>query len=132
MDVQKRDEVSSRVISLYRFLYELDQLKASVITNVDAYQWHLSLKDLKDVDPVNIKVLVPSEANDYTLLTVHKPELTPCPAPDASFKDALVLGYEDYTQDDALLHELAGESLEAYRKWHTKRRNWQKKQRILA
>lgn len=132
MDSNTQSEVLSRVISLYRFLYELDNLKTNIVTDLDAYQWHLSLSSLKEIDTNNIKIVAPTEANGDLILSVHKPDFPACPTPGELWLNALEDGWQDYQKEDHLVETLQGADLEDYKKWHHKRKSWQKKCHVIA
>ncbi len=92
-----------KVISLFRYIQELNKLKQRSIINVKDYPWFYSLSSLPD-DPENITLRyrdrVENEDLDVssTILLVHKPEFTKCPEPSYVFGDWLKQGWEDFRQ----------------------------------
>lgn len=125
---EQKDELTTRVISLYRFLYELNKLKSNVVTDIHNYKWCLSLKDLAGEDPANIKVYEPNDKNNQTILSVHKPEFKPCPTPGDDLVKMLVEGWDDFHREVKLSGTLDDGLKDDYKKWQNKRRSWQKKQ----
>ncbi len=87
-----------KVISLYKFIKELNTLKQKAILSVSDYPWSCSVRDIP-VDPQNIKIFfrdrVEDESTDEnsTLLSVHKPEFQKCPMPDELLKEWIFDGW---------------------------------------
>lgn len=91
-----------KVISLFKFIEELNKLKQKVVLKVSDYPWWRSVDSLPD-DPENIRVyyrdrVEEEDAENTTdvLLSVHKPEFQSCPDPDPSFENWLEWGWNDY------------------------------------
>ena len=91
-----------KVISLFKFIEELNKLKQKVVFKVSDYPWWRSVDSLPD-DPENIRVyyrdrVAEEDAENTTdvLLSIHKPEFQSCPDPDPSFENWLELGWNDY------------------------------------
>jgi len=91
-----------KVISLFKFIEELNKLKQKVVLKVSDYPWWRSVDSLPD-DPENIRVYyrdrVEEEDVENTtdvLLSIHKPEFQSCPDPDPSFENWLEWGWNDY------------------------------------
>ena len=80
-----------KVISLFKFIEELNKLKQKVVLKVSDYPWWRSVDSLPD-DPENIRVyyrdrVEEEDAENTTdvLLSIHKPEFQSSPDPDPSF-----------------------------------------------
>ena len=91
-----------KVVSLFKFIEELNKLKQKVVLKVSDYPWWRPVDSLPD-DPENIRVYyrdrVEEEDTENTtdvLLSVHKPEFQSCPDPDPSFENWLEWGWNDY------------------------------------
>ncbi len=92
-----------RVLSLFRFIQELNKLKRSSTLNINdkTYSWAYPLSDLPD-NPACITVRyrdsVETEGTDNTpaLLSVRKPVFTKCPQPNSIFTDWLEDGWDNY------------------------------------
>ena len=90
-----------KVVSLFKFIEELNKLKQKVVLRVSDYPWWHSISSLPD-DPENIRVYyrdrVEEDAESTTdvLLSVHKPEFQSCPDPDSSLEKWLEWGWNDY------------------------------------
>ena len=87
---------NEKVVSLFKFIKELNKLKQKAIVNIKDYIWHCKLSSIHN-DPENIKInymdRVEEELSgsdiDNVLLSVHKPTYSPCPKPDEAFADWL-------------------------------------------
>lgn len=91
-----------KVLSLFKFIEELNKLKQKVVLRVSDYPWWCSISSFPD-DSENIKVYyrdrVEEEDTENTtdvLLSVHKPEFQSCPSPDPILEDWLEEGWNDY------------------------------------
>lgn len=86
-----------KVVSLFKFIEEINKLKQKIVLRVSDYPWWYSINDLPD-DSENIKVYYrdyaeeDSETGPNTLLPVHKPEFQSCPEPDLRFEEWLDQG----------------------------------------
>ena len=91
-----------KVISLFKFIEELNKLKQKVVLNVSEYPWYRTVSSLPE-DPENIKVYYRDRVEDEdventsdVLLSVHKPEFQKCPIPDSCLEGWLKDGWNDY------------------------------------
>lgn len=91
-----------KVLSLFKFIEELNKLKQKVVLQVSDYPWFRPISSLPD-DPENIKVyyrdrVEEEDTEDTTdvLLAVHKPEFQSCPTPDPNLENWLEQGWNDY------------------------------------
>ncbi len=95
----------NKIISLFRFIQELNKLKQQSILNYKDYPWIVEITNLPD-DINNIKTYYkdrfeeentePATDNSDILLSVHKPEFQKCPQPDKIFIDWLYPDWDDY------------------------------------
>lgn len=90
-----------KVVSLFKFIAELNKLKQNVVLNVSKYKWR-SIASFPD-DSDNIKIYYRDSVGDEDvesvtniLLSVHKPEFQRCPEPDSVFEEWLEEGWNDY------------------------------------
>ena len=96
-----------RTVSLFKFIEELNKLKQKVVLRVSEYPWWFPLADLPD-DAENIHIYscdrteeeqqsadADPDGDANILLSVHRPELQPCPEPDAVFADWLEPNWDD-------------------------------------
>lgn len=101
-EMNEKMNKKDKVISLFKFIEEVNKMKQKVVLNVSDYQWwspiHLYLND-----PENIKIYYrdrveeeEEENNSRVLLSIHKPELQSCPKPDKLFEKWLEPGWDDY------------------------------------
>ena len=89
----KKDiDTLNKVVSLFKFIEEINKLKQKIILNIKDHEWHRFIEDIPD-DPENIHVFyrdrigdVEEENETSVLLSVHKPEFERCPQPNSSFK----------------------------------------------
>ena len=95
------DENGKKVVALYKFLKEFCSLKYKEITDIKDQPWVCAIRNIPN-DKENIKVYnrdrletddedeFPSDdAEGNILISVHKPEYQPCPAPPKSIIDWL-------------------------------------------
>lgn len=114
MDENKSKEVEekllnkNRVVSLFKFIGELNKLKQKVVLNISEHPWHCFINNIPD-DPDNIQIyyrdrLDGDEEENATdiLLKVHKPEFHSCPKPDDSFSEWLVDGWDSYENEPSI------------------------------
>ena len=138
-----------KVTNLFGFLKELNLLKSKSILNVGKYSWYLMLSDIP-VDLENITLSYCDRTDDSeegdqvesTILTVHKPPLPPCPAPDKILVDWLLPGWDDYKKE-AAVKEKIGDSesavyfnedpnrVDSFAKWKTVRSEWVEKRKLF-
>lgn len=115
-EVKQKFTRQEKVVSLFKFIEELNKLKQKVVLNVSDYPRWYSISSLPD-DPENISVYYRDRVEDEdaenaadVLLSVHKPEFQSCPDPDRSFKKWLELGWNDYRYKarikDFIIHPL--------------------------
>lgn len=95
----------NKVVSLFRFIRELNKLKQKPILDFCDYPWARTVSSFPD-DPDHISVFYRDrvESEDVTeggsvLLSVHKPEFEPCPKPDAIFASWLKPGWDSFRHD---------------------------------
>ncbi len=97
-DKQKQSK-QEKVVSLFKFIEELNKLKQKVILNVSDYPWWRSIDSFPN-DSENIKVYYRDQEDadriSDVLLSVHKPEFETCPEPDFGVVSWLELGWNDY------------------------------------
>ena len=94
-----------KVVSLFKFIEELNKLKQKVVLRVSDYPWWRSIASFPD-DPENIKIYyrdrVEDEETDSAtniLLSVHKPEFQRCPEPESVFEEWLEQGWDNYRHE---------------------------------
>ncbi len=95
-----------KVVSLFKFIGELNRIKHKAITNYREYRWKLDISSIhQDDDNIRLCFRDRLEENDSTvkendnlLLSIQKPEFQPCPKPDELFVMWLNLGWEDYRE----------------------------------
>ena len=95
----------NKVISLFRFIKELNKLKQKAVVNYLEYPWTRAISNLPD-DPDNISVFYRDRVEneeltdtDNVLLSVHKPEFEKCPNPDTILIDWLKPGWDSYRNE---------------------------------
>ena len=101
-EVRQEITKQEKVLSLFKFIEELNKLKQKVVLRVSDYPWFRPISSLPD-DPENIKVyyrdrVEEEDTEDTTdvLLAVHKPEFQSCPTPDPNLENWLEQGWNDY------------------------------------
>lgn len=101
-EVEEQLTKQEKVVSLFKFIEELNKLKQKEVLRVSEYPWWCSLASFPD-DPENIKVYYrdrveeeETESITNILLSVHKPEFQRCPEPDSNFAEWLEQGWNDY------------------------------------
>ena len=101
-------EGENKVISLFNYIKELNNLRNKSVLNVSEYSWTLMLSNIHE-DPDNIKIyyrdrVLVEDENDSNevLLAVRKPILRKCPVPDPIFVDYLVPGWEDWRKEASI------------------------------
>lgn len=94
-----------KVISLFKFIEELNKLKRKVVLDVKEHRWWRSIASFP-ADSENIKIYYrdrveggETEDSSDILLSVHKPEFQRCPAPNPIFKEWLEPGWDDYRKE---------------------------------
>lgn len=102
VEVKREITKQEKVLSLFKFIGELNKLKQKVVLRVSDYPWFRSISALPD-DQENIKVYyrdrVEEEDTENTtdvLLSVHKPEFQSCPVPNPCLENWLEHGWNDY------------------------------------
>lgn len=110
LQIQKRDEIQSKLTQVFRFLQELDQLRNPVQRRIQDQLWTLWFKDLPNHSSI-IKGEAPSTGGvsfldeedetdptstkgDAFLLKVRRPELTEAPEPPESLVPWLEAGWD--------------------------------------
>ena len=94
-----------KVVSLFKFIGELNKLKQKVILRVSEYPWWKPIAAFpEDLD--NIKIYyrdrVENEESDEinnVLLSVHRPEFQQCPEPESEFEEWLEAGWDNYRNE---------------------------------
>lgn len=94
-----------KVISLFKFIEELNKLKQKVILRVSEHPWWKPIAAFPE-DSENIKIYyrdrveneTPEETNNV-LLSVHRPEFQQCPEPKPEFKKWLKEGWDNYRNE---------------------------------
>lgn len=101
-EVKREITKQEKVLSLFKFIEELNKLKQRVVLRASDYPWFRPISSLPD-DQENIKVYyrdrVEEEDTENTtdvLLSVHKPEFQSCPVPDSCLENWLEYGWNDY------------------------------------
>ena len=90
-----------KVVSLFNFIKELNQLKYREILDYKAHLWFYPISKLPD-DKENIafsfRDSMTDEGFDFgaAILSVRKPAFQSCPEPDEIFRDWLEPGWNDY------------------------------------
>lgn len=105
-DITKQTPIKiEKVVSLFKYIKELNKVKQKIISDVSQYKWYKSIASFPD-DPENIRVFYrdrteDEDADDGTdiLVSVHKPEFQRCPQPYPSFLNWLNDGWDDYRKD---------------------------------
>ena len=94
-----------KVISLFKFIEEMNKLRQKVILNVSEYNWFRPISTIpSDSENIHIyyrdRVEIEDEENiDNVLLSVHKPEFQNCPKPDDKIKVWLNDGWDNFESD---------------------------------
>lgn len=112
-----------KVLSLFKFIEELNKLKQKVVLCVQEYPWWRAIADFPN-DSENIKIYYrdrvayeDEENASNVLLSVHKPEFQRCPKPDAAFEEWLEQGWDDYRYEakikESIFRPLAQENISA-------------------
>lgn len=94
-----------KVLSLFKFIEELNKLKQKVVLRVSDYPWWRSIASFPE-DPENIKTYYRDRVEDdeaenvaNVLLSVHKPEFQRCPEPEAVLEEWLEEGWDNYRHE---------------------------------
>ncbi|MDQ0508386.1 hypothetical protein QO008_000841 [Peptoniphilus ivorii] len=94
-----------KVLSLFKFIEELNKLKQNLVLNVSQYKWWRPINSFPD-DPENIKIYYRDRVdegeeggNNNILFSVHKPEFQICPEPGIKLKEWLEQGWNDYRKE---------------------------------
>lgn len=102
-EIQQQQQ--DKVISLFRFIEELNKQRQKIILKANAYPWFCEISSVpQDFENIHIfyrdTVEEEVEENSSTaLLSVHKPDFYPCPQPLLSFESWLEDGWQDYHQE---------------------------------
>lgn len=101
-EVKQEIAKQEKVLSLFKFIEELNESKQKVVLRVSDYPWFRCISSLPD-DPENIKAYyrdrVEEEDTENTtdvLLAVHKPEFQSCPVPGSNLENWLEWGWDNY------------------------------------
>ena len=104
VNAEEKQEITKqeKILSLFKFIEELNKLKQKVILQVSDYPWFCPISSIPD-DPENIKVyyrdrveVEDTENTTDVLLAVHKPKFQNCPDPDPNLENWLERGWNDY------------------------------------
>ena len=117
------DEITNRVLSLFKYIQALNKLKHKTVKNTNEYRFCKYISELPE-DPINVKLFyqdrleddiedVDKDYNGNILLSVHKQEYSSCPVPPESIKEWLKFGWEDYRKSIELYDEFAVENYNA-------------------
>ena len=116
---KSNNKQQEKIIALFQFIKELNQLKYKPILNIQDYPWYFSLSNLPN-DPDNIRLFYrdrveedKSEINDESgdiLLSIRKPEFQKCPSPDKIFYDWLLPGWDDFHKNASVRSYIKYES----------------------
>ena len=162
-------EERERVKSIFTFLKGMAELKTTSVLDIDKQPWkkyvaqipqddeyvHISYRDTLNVAPEDEDVPEDGATEDDWILTVRKPELSACPAPDDILRPWLLPGWDDFeeevrhraerprtipqakgvraaarTETQEPFEENA-ERVGVYRTWRKKREAWAQEQRHL-
>ena len=107
----------NKVISLFRFVSELNKLKQKAVLHVREYPWYKAISDFPN-DPDNISVYYPDRTEEEIavdnqeniLLSVHKPEYARCPEPDPIFVKWLMPGWESFHANASVREQALAEN----------------------
>lgn len=96
----------SEAINLFKFIRELNSTRAAV-KNISNHQWHLWMSNLPD-DPEHIAVHYYGEDNveDGVLISVRKPDFTPCPEPEDILRPWLKAGWDKAGRDAEVISSM--------------------------
>ena len=114
------DEITNRVLSLFKYIQALNKLKHKTVKNTNEYRFCKYISELPE-DPINVKLFyqdrleddiedADKDYNGNVLLSVHKQEYSSCPVPPESIKEWLKFGWEDYRKNVELYDELTTEN----------------------
>lgn len=156
---QESLSTQKKVISLFKYISELNRIRTKTSLRYTDNLWAKTLSDIPD-DPENIAIYYRDrtkddnlDSNDMILLSVHKPELEKCPAPDAVFRDWLKPGWDSFKEGahyiekkNVAITKLLSDTKESYkveyfydnqkrvkafRAWREERSIWVERQKIL-
>ena len=108
-DITKQE----RVISLFRFIEELNKSKQEVIVNISKYPKYFSIDDfLNDTENIHVfyrdRMTVGDMFNESpVLLSIHKAELHCCLEPDSVFEEWLEPGWDDFRKPCVVKESMA-------------------------
>lgn len=101
-ETNRKPTKQEKVVSLFKFIEELNKLKQKIVVRVSEYPWWRSVASFPD-DPENIKIYYrdhvsneETEGVSNVLLSVHKPKFQRCPEPDSIFVEWLERGWDNY------------------------------------
>ncbi len=102
----------NKVISLFKFIKELNALKQKAVLNISAYPWARTISSLPN-DPENIGIFYQdrtdaeevSSTENITLLSVHKPEYERCPEPAPVFSGWLTPGWDLFRNEVSIIQQ---------------------------
>lgn len=94
-----------KVLSLFKFIEELNKSRHKVVLSVSDHPWSGAISSFPD-DPENIKIYYRDrfqdeelESTDKTLLSVHKPEFQLCLDLEPIFEEWIEEGWDDYRKE---------------------------------
>lgn len=83
----------SEAIGLFKFIRELNRTQEAV-KNIKAYSWSLWISDIPyDPEHIEVNYYDEEDTENGVLLSVKKPDFTPCPEPDEVFRSWLKEGW---------------------------------------
>ena len=161
-DTLNQDEISNRVLSLFKYIQEINKLKQKTILNVNDYQKKIWCSELPD-DPRNVKLFYQDRTDDdYSpddnegsdiLLSVHKEDFESCPTPPEILSEWLKNGWNDYNEevdyyDEKIVTDTDSSSknriesviefdedpdrVQAYLIWYESRKKWAENQKRIS
>lgn len=94
-----------KVLSLFKYIMELNKLRTKTFLNVKDYPWHFSFSNIPEDTGyivINYRDRVEEEEEETpnpVLLSVQNPEFDACPAPNKSFASWLEKGWENFRNE---------------------------------
>ncbi len=94
-------ETQEKLITLFEYLKQFNNLKLNRIINVVNEAWYKYFNDIPHADEgfISYPMLDSNSDDSNVLLSVTKPEFDPPPKPSPLFLDWLMDGWDDYTKD---------------------------------
>ncbi|WP_096516082.1 AAA domain-containing protein [Clostridium perfringens] len=89
------EENKSKVINLFQFLKQYNNIKNPTITDIASQHWHRWLNDIPNHEKIKNNIYKEDDESDE-LLTVGKPEFTECPEPPVELREWLEKGWNKF------------------------------------